>query len=315
MTYSSGDFICLRALNCQKNPRVRDLCLCTGFEPVMFGKKTLEHALTALKNGGLITVGSECADADTPVTITDAGRKALSIPFLSQLKETWAEKAYAKAKLVFLSAGAVPDGAQVVMTDDAYEEIASLSARYADDTEQWLSLTVSDDSVTFTLRDPGVKETDEEGSDPEQTVDGEDRSSLASLCGGTDEDMCPKVSEIKVTLPLGDKTVYDLLLAVSEWLSGQSSGTTKVCLSGQGGAYILTITEQLSSVRLSAAPILYNRQRFKGLRDSRLDYAQCGNNALDLYFTDDDLIANIRTAYLELWEQMDDQTREAFIKI
>ena len=68
----------------------------------------------------------------------------------------------------------------------------------------------------------------------------------------------------------------------------------KCCLYADGApAYVATVSRNEGSTRLNLAKILYNRQRFIGKRDGSLDYAQCGDFALDR--TADDI--EIKFAY------------------
>ncbi len=57
----------------------------------------------------------------------------------------------------------------------------------------------------------------------------------------------------------------------------------KILLSGSGKAFVVSFCEvaddeEYPYLRVTAAPVLFNRQRFIGKRDSDLDYAQCGAN-------------------------------------
>ncbi len=88
-------------------------------------------------------------------------------------------------------------------------------------------------------------------------------------------------------------TLYDLDglrrflhdMADTALLFAESAKSRKVLLSGAERAYVMTFAfvvdeEGYSVMRITAAPVLFNRQRFVGKRDSDLDYAQCGDNVL-----------------------------------
>ena len=71
------------------------------------------------------------------------------------------------------------------------------------------------------------------------------------------------------------------------------------------------IREDAEAVRVSAAPIRFNKQRFRGGRDGELDYAQCGEDVL--YFTEDGyrLAGVLCAAYASVWELLEDGERAA----
>ena len=71
------------------------------------------------------------------------------------------------------------------------------------------------------------------------------------------------------------------------------------------------IREDAEAVRVSAAPIRFNKQRFRGGRDGELDYAQCGDDVL--YFTEDGyrLAGVLCAAYASVWELLEDGERAA----
>ncbi len=74
-------------------------------------------------------------------------------------------------------------------------------------------------------------------------------------------------------------------MADTALLFAESAKSRKVLLSGAERAYVMTFAfvvddEGYSVMRITAAPVLFNRQRFVGKRDSDLDYAQCGDNVL-----------------------------------
>lgn len=56
----------------------------------------------------------------------------------------------------------------------------------------------------------------------------------------------------------------------------------KLCFSCTDGSYVLTLSKNTGAVRITAAPIKYNRQRFGGKENGDLDYAQCGEIILDV---------------------------------
>ena len=80
----------------------------------------------------------------------------------------------------------------------------------------------------------------------------------------------------------------------------------------QCGTYAVSlIREDAEAVRVSAAPIRFNKQRFRGGRDGELDYAQCGDDVL--YFTENGyrLAGVLCAAYASVWELLEDGERAA----
>lgn len=113
----------------------------------------------------------------------------------------------------------------------------------------------------------------------------------------TEEDMPIEAVTLMCDRDTLDRMLADLLDTAI--LLTESNQIRKVALFGAGQAYILTFAkvadesgEYGATLRTTMAPILFNRQRFIGKRDSELDYAQCGSNVM----TRTDMCTNIFAA-------------------
>ncbi len=101
----------------------------------------------------------------------------------------------------------------------------------------------------------------------------------------------------------------------------ESTKVRKVVLMGRGKAYVLTfsyMTDEAgySILRMTAAPILFNRQRFIGKRDADLDYAQCGDNILTAEFSSvNDLIESMGETVISRLDLLDEDLGEKAHKL
>ena len=137
----------------------------------------------------------------------------------------------------------------------------------------------------------------------------EDRSELAALVGGSADDEYFPENNLTVVYAPGDKGFADLLRAVHELVMSEETKTRKVCLHNEQGTYVLTLSPQIDGIRVTCAPIRFNQKRFRGKRDSELDYAQCGDDVLRFTLEQDALITMTDMAYSAVWEQLDDELK------
>ena len=103
----------------------------------------------------------------------------------------------------------------------------------------------------------------------------------------------------------------DLLPAMRDFFCGKPQVRKAALPAGTDLYAVSLIREDAEAVRVSAAPIRFNKQRFRGGRDGELDYAQCGEDVL--YFTEDGyrLAGVLCAAYASVWELLEDGERAA----
>ncbi len=235
----------------------------------------LLHALRGLAAGGYVTVEPEAhgenqvVNLDAPITVTEAGRKAVAISALQKMLGE--RKAFAK-NLHRFCALERPD-TSTVGTDwwvdgDCLERINRESVRsglwamplfeLGDVGDGYLSLTLRRSSYGY----------DEDDPDP----DAPELADTVSVTGDADRIMAG-VSD---------------LLATAHVLLTQPPRTRKVAIHGADKSLVVTLTqsagEQGSCLRMTVAQIRFNRQRFYGKRDGDLDYAQCGDALITAEF-------------------------------
>ncbi len=190
---------------------------------------------------------------ETAVTLTDKGRDALSVGGMAKLFSGAKEKAILKNEKRFCDLPR-PEEAPLPADRAAFDTY--------DDGDPLLFTIRRDEHEGYflTFGYHNDDEPSEEASNEEDMADG-----ISVLC---DQD----------TLSL---MLFDLAETALHFIS--SRHTRKIALFGVGGAYILTFAivadeEGYTVLRVTGAPILFNRRRFFGKRDNDLDYAQCGRN-------------------------------------
>lgn len=234
----------------------------------------LLHALRGLSAGGYITVEPEdhnqnqVINLNSPITVTEAGRKAVAISPLQKLLSE--RKAFMKNQLRFcsLERPTNPIGGDWWIDSDCLERINYDGVR----NDQWamplctlgemgdgyLSLTLYRSSYAY----------GEEDSDP----DAPEQENRVTVMGDADRIM---------------QGVSDLLETAHALLT-EPPRTRKVALHSSEQSLVVTLAhaagEQGSFLRMTVARILYNRKRFYGKRDGELDYAQCGAPLITLEF-------------------------------
>ncbi len=222
----------------------------------------LSSALAAMEASGYVTLATEdkILRADTVVSITDPGRALIRLGGMANVFSGIKQKAVRKNEKVFCT-----------LVRPAVAPLSIDRASFADYTES----VNRDQEVTFlgidnngegvyelSLNHAYYRETDAEEADADSVSVLCDLDGLHNMLGA----------------------LLDTALFFTE-----SRKPRKVVLSGGGKAYVATFCEVADTsgfpvMRVTAAPILFNRQRFIGKRDSDLDYAQCGDNALSTTF-------------------------------
>lgn len=237
----------------------------------------LLHALQGLAAEGFITVEPEIhgenqvINPDSTITVTEKGRKAVAI---SPLQKLFGErKAFVKNQLAFcaLDYPDITPGEDWWIDGDCLAVINRDGVRDREwSTPLWSLNEVDDGFLCLTLHRNTYDYADEEEPDP---------------------DAAELTDRVIVT---GDTTrilqgISDLLSATHALLS-EVPRTRKVSVHGADKSLIITLAQaagdQTTCLRMTVAPIRFNRQRFYGKRDGDLDYAQCGDPLMTLEFAD-----------------------------
>lgn len=240
------------------------------------GVPCLAHALTGLCAGGYATVtpSDGVITADTPISLTAAGKSAATVSGLQKLMGE--AKALNKKELGFCGLDRPADAPSLTVDGASFASLAegllqSRTVAYPlfdlkNEGEGQLTLTVRHPACDYT---PSAEE-----------------ASAADLVSAEDPDAAAWVDSISVT-----GAEESILQAVSQLLElardlMTSPRTRKVALHGAKGSYIVTLAHTASeygtALRMTVAQIRFNRQRFYGKRDSDLDYAQCGSPLITL---------------------------------
>lgn len=311
MTYCYTDFAFLSALSSKKGAGLGNvlagIAAYLGFAP---GEGAVNHALTVLRNAGFIEVPGEGdpleVGADCEVRLTDAGRQAVAVPLVQKLLGRMNAVLHAREKQFLDSSLPVPDGGSVVLAPQVFDGLV----RQLDEPEDngpgclYLSVCKTAEGIQMYLHEPwGVEP--EQGEPDTDTGDTEDRSALAALVGGQADDEYIPENKLTVTYEGGDKCFADLLRAVHELVTSEEKKTKKLCLHNERGTYVLTLSPQGDGIRVTCAPIRFNQKRFRGKRDSELDYAQCGDDVLRFTTDEPALLTMTDIAYAEIWEALD----------
>lgn len=233
----------------------------------------LLYALRGLTAEGFITVEPEVhgdnhvIELGSAITVTEKGRKAVSI---SPLQKLFGErKAFVKNQLAFCSLDR-PDtdlGEGWWIDGDCLAEINLDGIRRSEWNAPLFGLSdLGDGFLSLVLHRNSYDYEDDDNSDP---------------------DAAEHTDRVIVT---GDRTrvmqgVSDLLSATYALLT-QPPRTRKIAIHGVDKSLIVTLAqaagEQGTCLRMTVAPIRFNRQRFFGRRDGDLDYAQCGDPLMTL---------------------------------
>ena len=169
--------------------------------------------------------------------------------------------------------------------------------------------------MAVTLRVPGEEgqdESDDSAADS-GTVSSSDSNGSGSYDGAAPEDALAMSDSVRAIYPdgLSAGRFTDLLLAVRDFFCGKPQVRKAALPAGTDLYAVSLIREDAEAVRVSAAPIRFNKQRFRGGRDGELDYAQCGDDVL--YFTENGyrLAGVLCAAYASVWELLEDGERAA----
>ena len=169
--------------------------------------------------------------------------------------------------------------------------------------------------MAVTLRVPGEEGTDEsdDSAADSGTVSSSDSNGGGSYDGTAPEDALAMSDSVRAVYPdgLSAGRFTDLLLAVRDFFCGKPQVRKAALPAGTDLYAVSLIREDAEAVRVSAAPIRFNKQRFRGGRDGELDYAQCGDDVL--YFTENGyrLAGVLCAAYASVWELLEDGERAA----
>lgn len=239
----------------------------------------LLHALRGLSSGGYISFEPEAhgealyVNLGSPIKVTEAGRKAVAV---SPLQRMFGErKAFVKNQLAFCSL----DRPETTANDgwwvdsDCLLRINCNGVRDGEWSAPLFSLgDIGDGSLGLTLHRSGYAYTDGDGEsniDP----DAAEQTDRVNLSGDAESIM---------------QGVSDLLSATHALLT-EAPRTRKVALHSFDRSFIVSLAhaagDQGSFLRMTVAPILYNRKRFYGKRDGELDYAQCGAPLITMEFS------------------------------
>ncbi len=219
--------------------------------------------LSALAADGYITVEANehmPLRADTSVNITEKGKAPLKISGIAKLFSGMRDRAIRKNEKAFC---ALPRPAvRPFLLDRASFVDYATSVEQDREVAFFMVDNAEDGLYTLSLRHPYYRATD---------MDEPDAGDLSLLC---DDDGLHRM-------------LMDLLNTALYFTENRKA--RKITLYSPGKAFVMTFCEVADEtgetyMRVTVAPILFNRQRFIGKRDGELDYAQCGDNVLSTGF-------------------------------
>ncbi len=226
------------------------------------------YSLCGLMAGGYITVDS--ADGtltpETSVSLTETGRKAVSVSFLQGLFGEL--KAMIKKELEFCSQDRPSHAEDTILTVDGNDLAPYIQPLMQARDIAFPTFEVTepkDGRMKLTIHHPN--------DDPAGSLDAEDIvPDSAVLCyhasvTGTTEQIMAGMRD---------------LISAAYALVTEPHRTRKVAFHGGDGSLLITLARAadetgMTTFRMTVAKIRFNRQRFFGKRDSELDYAQCGD--------------------------------------
>ncbi len=285
MKYLFSDYLFLRFAAAKDTHTVGDAYRgMVGYLGCALTGDTVACASSRLMAGGLITLpdGRDTLTPDTPVVVTEAGQKWVAVsPLQKLLRRT--ERMLAKSLTEFV-VQEIPAETPTLTADSAafrslvHEQLPFILPSLSEDGEM-VSLTVKgpdrsallededDDAISLTFKDCVSHSSDE---------DGEGEFNLS------DPDAAERLGILSVREPLSSAIgMREWLIAVTALATELPRRTRKLALHGTDRSYVVTLAPQSGQVRVTVAPIRFNRQRFRGKRDGDLDYAQCGENVMD----------------------------------
>lgn len=219
----------------------------------------LLHALRGLSAGGYITLpaGGDALTVDSPVGLTEAGRRAVAISGFRRLLGE--QRALRRSELRFCAMERPATG-DVSLPSVEADGFARVTAKLLEESNMIVpplfEITGDEEALTVTLHRPGVPAS--------ETV-----SDAVS------------VSEAAALLLSGLRDLIDTAHA----LVTESPRVRKVALHGSDKSLLISLAQAADEqggvdFRMTVSPIRFNRQRFIGKRDGELDYAQCGDPLL-----------------------------------
>ena len=294
MFYLYSDFAVLLAASKKKNQRLSEVFTAASATlQFPLSRAQLLHALQTLRAGGYLDFAGDDARADLILSVTDKGYAATKMGFISKLFSSSGKTATDKLEAEFCSADVTLQCSDMNITDDEY--VAINRKLYADYSiyVPFVEGFLKDGKLLFSFRSAGCGYSPMGSGESTLSVEDEDELLKDSL-------------DVYVDSKIG---ADGLLAATCDFLL-VSSKVRKFTLVGDGGVYIFSLSYVKDGARLTAAKILYNKQRFIGKRDSDLDYAQCGENLLDITIPPALLSAAVLRAYSSAYEALDDDMRQ-----
>ena len=266
----------------------------------------LLHALRGLVGGGYLAVTPEngVITVDTPLAVQNAGREAATVSGLQRLLGE--AKAFNKKELRFCAQDSPANEAPWTVDGESFASLADGLLRSRTVFLPLFDLKEEGEGqLTLTLHHPG-----QDYIPPSEEEEEEQESAFAA-----DPDEAAQADTVHIT-----GAAQTVLQAVSHLLEAAlslmaSPRTHKVALHGDRGSYVVTLahaaTEYGLTLRMTVAPIRFNRQRFYGKRDSDLDYAQCGAPLLTLEMGDaKEFAARLLPCSVSLPERLEDGDRQ-----
>ena len=229
---------------------------------------SLLFSLRGLLAGGYIHVSPTdgVISVTTPVSVTDAGRKAATI---SGMQKFFGEfKAFNKNEVRFcaLDRPEATVGGDWTVDTASFAEIANRMMQDRAISYPLFELTEAGEGLlTLTVHHPGDTYSPDGAEDDGSAYDPDapEYADSVSVTGDTARIM---------------QAMSDLLTAADGLLT--KPNTRKIALHGGDRSYIVTLSNAASeygtALRMTVSQIRFNRQRFYGKRDGELDYAQCG---------------------------------------
>ncbi len=244
--------------------------------------KNLAAILAALEAGGYVCVGTEggVLSPSSPVSLTEKGLEALRISGMAKLFSGMKDKAIQKNTKAFCALER-PCVRPFVTDDDAFAAYNKTVTEGINDAALWHIRNAEEGLYTLSLqRFPSYEEE-------------KDAPEMSGITWLADADGVRRM-------------LHDFLDTALYFCT--SPKARKILLSTAGRAYVLTFCEVADEtgapvIRVTAAPILFNRQRFVGKRDAELDYAQCGDNVLS--FTLSNVYAFCTAVFYSVIDQID----------
>lgn len=279
--YLYSDFVFLCAAAKKKSSKLSDVFTSASAAlQFPFTREQLLHALSSLRAGGYIVFNGENVLSDMTLTVTDKASKAVKVGFPSSLFASSKNKALLKLEGEFTTLSYDLSVGELTLHDDEYVAVnRKLYAEYSVFVP-FVEMCLCDGLPAFRFRSA------ECGYSPAGATDAveSDRDDTDVFRDSLDI-VCKDAKHVDGLL----SAVYDFLLV--------SSKVRKFALEGTTGTYLFSLSYVDAGARLTAARILYNKQRFIGKRDSDLDYAQCSENLLDITIAPALLSAAVLRAY------------------